>query len=54
MKKVKLFQPKIVIFTAVKNSCMLHGRVFVMFFKLFAIDHFKCNFMSALELENQF
>ena len=30
MKKVKQFQPKIVIFTAVKNRCMLHGRVFVM------------------------
>ena len=30
MKIVKKFQPKIVIFTAVKNRCMLHGRVFVM------------------------
>ena len=30
MKKVKQFQPKIVIFTAVKNRCMLHGHVFVM------------------------
>ena len=30
MKIVKQFQPKIVIFTAVKNRCMLHGRVFVM------------------------
>ena len=30
MKKMKTFQPKIVIFTAVKNRCMLHWRVFVM------------------------
>ena len=30
MKVVKIFQPKIVIFTEVKNRCMLHGRVFVM------------------------
>ena len=33
MKIVKQFQPKIVIFTAVKNCCMLHGHVFVMFFQ---------------------
>ena len=30
MKIVKKIQPKIVIFTAVKNRCILHGRVFVM------------------------
>ena len=30
MKTVKRFRLKIVIFTAVKNRCMLHGRVFVM------------------------
>ena len=30
MKIVKTFQLKIVIFTAVKNRCLLHGRVFVM------------------------
>ena len=30
MKIVKKIQPKIVIFTAVKNRCMLHGHVFVM------------------------
>ena len=30
MKIVKKIQMKIVIFTAVKNRCMLHGRVFVM------------------------
>ena len=31
MKIVKEFQPKIFIFTAVKNRCMLHGRVFVIY-----------------------
>ena len=30
MKLVKTIQLKIVIFTAVKNRCILHGRVFVM------------------------
>ena len=30
MKIVKKNQLKIVIFTAVKNRCILHGRVFVM------------------------
>ena len=30
MKIVKDFQPKIVFFIAVKNRCMLYGRVFVM------------------------
>ena len=30
MKIVKTFQLKFVIFTAVKNSCILYGRVFVM------------------------
>ena len=30
MKIVKKNQLKIVIFTAVKNPCILHGRVFVM------------------------
>ena len=30
MKIVKKKNPKIVIFTAVKNRCILHGRVFVM------------------------
>ena len=32
MKIVKINQLKIVIFTAVKNRCMLHGNVFVMLF----------------------
>ena len=31
MKIVKTFLPKIVIFTAVKNLCMLHWCVFVMY-----------------------
>ena len=31
MKILKKIQLKIVIFTAVKNRCILHGRVFVMF-----------------------
>ena len=31
MKIVKQIQLKIAIFTAVKNLCILHGRVFVMF-----------------------
>ena len=35
MKIVKKFQLKIVIFTDVKNRCMLHGHVFVMKVKLF-------------------
>ena len=30
MKIVKKFKAKIVIFAAVKNRCILHGRVFVM------------------------
>ena len=30
MKIVQIFRLKIVIFTALKNRCMLHGRVFVM------------------------
>ena len=30
MKIVNKFQLKIIIFTAVKNHCILHGRVFVM------------------------
>ena len=30
VKVVKHIQQKFVIFTAVKNRCMLHGRVFVM------------------------
>ena len=29
-KNLKIFHLKIIIFTAVKNRCMLHGHVFVM------------------------
>ena len=35
MKIVKRFGLKIVIFTVVKNRCILHGRVFVMISKQF-------------------
>ena len=38
MKIVKDIQLKIVIFTAVKNRCILHGRVFVMFY-IIDVDH---------------
>ena len=34
MKIMKTFQPKIVIFIAVKNRCMLHGHVFVVHTKV--------------------
>ena len=34
LKIVKKFQMKVVILTAVKNRCMLQGRVFVMCFLL--------------------
>ena len=33
MKIVRTFQLKIVIFTAMKNRCILHGCVFVMYFE---------------------
>ena len=38
MKIVKKNQLKIIIFTAVKNFCILHGRVFVMLTILDTID----------------
>ena len=46
MKIVRNIQLKIVIFTAVKNRCILHGRVFVMFMctlneKLIVLTFFK-------------
>ena len=34
MKIIKKIQLKIVIFTAVKNHCILHGRVFIMLLPL--------------------
>ena len=36
MKIVKKFQMKIAIFTAMKNRCILHGRVFVMIASVFS------------------
>ena len=36
MKIVTKIKPKIVIFTDVKNRCMLHGRVFVVKKNVFA------------------
>ena len=42
MKIVKKFQPKIVVFTSVKNRCMLYGRVFVMFY---ITDHSKAELL---------
>ena len=38
MKKVKKFQLKIVIFTAMKNRCILHGCVFVMLYLLMKVN----------------
>ena len=46
MKIVKQFQPKIVIFTAVKNRSMLHGRVFVMVRSSNSSSLFKFNYTS--------
>ena len=43
MKIKKKIQPKIVIFTAVKNHCILHGRVFVM--------RFSSNFMFSYNIQ---
>ena len=40
MKIVKKFQLKIVIFTDVKNRCMLHRHVFVMFCSSLGREHF--------------
>ena len=44
MKIVEKIQLKIVIFTAVKNRCILHGRVFVMIskFQVKKCDVFLC------------
>ena len=38
MNNVKIFQMKIVIFRAVKNRYMLHGRVFVMKKYVWSVD----------------
>ena len=42
MIMVKKNQLKIVIFTAVKNRCILHGRVFEMSFEMFALVESNC------------
>ena len=33
-KKIKTFHPKIIVFSAMKNCSMVHGRVFVMLFSV--------------------
>ena len=38
-KNITFFHLKIIIFTAVKNRCILHGRVFVMFAKFQGDSH---------------
>ena len=49
MKIVKKFQIKIVIFTVVKNRCILHGRVFVMCF-LVCVSEFDILYSFELTL----
>ena len=62
MKIVKKIQLKIVTFTAMKNRCMLHGRVFIMWycFKVcclmlyylwFSSSRFNCLICVALEFQ---
>ena len=51
MKIVKNFQLKIVIFTAVKNRCILNGRVFVMT-KL--PTHIHCMTMTNISLNDKY
>ena len=57
-KNIKIFQLKIIIFTAVKNCCILHGRVFVMmndhvqikncdFFLFLLLKHGMCMLVRA-------
>ena len=48
MKKVKRILLKIVIFTAVKNRCILHGRVFVMFYGFSGVEAVM-NFLSSFK-----
>ena len=56
MKIIKNFQLKIVIFTAVKNISILHGRVFVMNVELLMIDgygylnHCSCNYICLTHM----
>ena len=57
MKMIKIFQMKIVNFTPVKNRCMLHGRVFVMFVfasLLLLLWHLNVRFLITGKLKLQF
>ena len=51
-------QPKIVIFTAVKNRCLLHGCVFVMNFKSKIVkaytDYIKTSIRFRISLKKSF
>ena len=54
MKIVKKIQLKIIIFTAMKNRCMLHGRVFVMSFRCVrGIYHFRALHEEGCYLYNR-
>ena len=44
MKKLKIFHLKIIIFTAVKYCCILHGRVCVM---ISALAGLKCHMVGG-------
>ena len=51
MKIVKHFQLKTVFFTAVKNRCILHGRVFVMrVFNKATLQEMCCGFWLSREM----
>ena len=49
MKIVKKYQVKIVIFTAVKNRCILHRHVFVMMIKIKTTEEFKDPLAQVVE-----
>ena len=51
MKKVKKNQLKIVIFIAVKNRCILHGRVFV---RIIILGHKRCSYCPNFVKEIKF
>ena len=49
-KNILIFHLKINIFTAVKYNCILHGRVWVMSVRIFAIELlFKSTFCTPLK-----
>ena len=57
MEMIKIFQMKIVIFTPVKNRCMLHRRVFVMFVfasLLLLLWHLNVRFLITGKLKLQY